>query len=201
MSNTRKSPFRLVGQLERYELSKSGKVRCLSLKTSEGLQHIKLTQSSRLDLLRGVLNGHVVQGVWIEILGQQKVCPDGTLKSLKALGVMTLQAPFPVHEPAIALHHPLSTRPIQSVAPSKILICQKSSCRKRGSMEVQRALEKELCDRQLSDQVCIKATGCLNQCSKGPNLVIHKTPHRNVTIKDLAKLLDQYFAPYPAAVV
>jgi (2Fe-2S) ferredoxin len=172
-----------------------GKVRCLNLRTSEGLKHIKLKQSSRLDLLRAVLNGLVFQGTWLEIVGQQKVDSGGSLKHLKALGIMALPDPFIANQSAIALHHP---RSMQSVVPSKILICQKSSCRKRGSMEVQQALEKELCDRQLSAQVCIKATGCLNQCSKGPNLVIGKTPYRNITVKDLAKLLDQHFSPCPA---
>jgi (2Fe-2S) ferredoxin len=198
MSNPRKSPFRLVGQLEGYELSKSGKVRSLNLKTSEGLRQIKLMQSSRLDLLRGVLNGLVSQGAWLEIVGQQKVYSDGTLKSLKAQGLTALQAPCDIEELAVESPNP----PLrQSVVPSKILICQKSSCRKRGSLAVQQALEQELGDRQLSSQVCVKATGCLKHCSKGPNLIIDKTPYRDVTVKDLAKLLDRHFAPCPAVMV
>jgi (2Fe-2S) ferredoxin len=194
MSKTRKSSFCLVGQLEGYELSKSGKVRYLRLTTAEGLQQFKLGQSSRLDLLRGVLNGLVFQGGWLEILGQQKVYPDGTFKSLKVKGLRALQDPSDFRNPETDPHNPL---PGRSALPAKILICQKSSCRKRGSMAVQRSLEQELCDRQLSDQVCVKATGCLNQCSKGPILFINKTPYRNVTVKDLGKILDQHFVSCP----
>jgi (2Fe-2S) ferredoxin len=198
MSKTRKSPFRLVGQLEGYELSKRGKVRYLRLTTAQGLQQLKLGQSSRLDLLRGVLNGLVFQGAWLEILGQQKVYSDGTLKSLKVEALRALQDSSDFREPKTDPPNPL---PRRSTLPAKILICQKSSCRKRGSMAVQRSLEKELCDRQLLDQVCVKATGCLNQCSKGPILFMNKTPYRNVTVKNLGKILDQHFASCPTITI
>jgi Thioredoxin-like [2Fe-2S] ferredoxin len=198
MSKTRKSPVRLVGQLEGYELSKSGKVRSLSLLACEDLKQIKLTESSRLDLLQGTLNGLISQGIWLEVIGRQKVYPDGTLKNLKAQQLRVLQDPPDSKKPAIDPSKPLSK---PSAVSSKILICQKSSCRKRGSLAVQHALEQELDDRQLSDQISVKATGCLKHCSKGPNLIINKTPHRNVTVKDLNKLLDQYFAPAPAVMV
>jgi (2Fe-2S) ferredoxin len=195
MSKTRKSPVHLVGQLEGYEISKNGKVRSLNLATSEALKQIKLTQSSRLDLLQGTLNGLITQGIWLEVTGQQKVCPNGTLKSLKAQQLRVLQDPADTEKSAIASGKVLSK---PSSASSKILICQKSSCRKLGSLAVQHALEQELSDRQLSPQVCVKATGCLKHCSKGPNLIIDKTPYRNVTVKDLAKLLDRHFATCPA---
>jgi (2Fe-2S) ferredoxin len=198
MSNPRKSSFRLVGQLEGYEASKSGKVRSLSLATSEEVKQVKLTQSSRLDLLQGTLNGLISQGIWLEVIGQQKNYSDGTLKSLKAQQLRVLQDFADTEKPAIAPGKPLSQ---PSVASSKILICQKSSCRKRGSLAVQHALEQELSDRQLSPQVCVKSTGCLKHCSKGPNLIIDKTPYRNVTVKDLAKLLDRHFVTCPAVMV
>ena len=198
MSKTRKSPVRLVGQLKGYELSKSGKVRSLSLIASEDLKQIKLMESSRLDLLQGTLNGLISQGTWLEVTGQQKVYSDGTLKSLKAYQLKVLQASADIEKPALDPSKPLAT---PSAVSSKILICQKSSCRKRGSLAVQHALEQELSDRQLSEQVSVKATGCLKHCSKGPNLIINKTPHRNVAVKDLAKLLDQYFAAGSAVMV
>jgi Thioredoxin-like [2Fe-2S] ferredoxin len=198
MSKTQKSSIHLVGQLEGYEIAKSGKVRSLSLATAEELKQIKLTRSSRLDLLQGTLNGLISQGIWLEVIGQQKVYPDGTLKSLKAQQLRVLQDPADTQKPGI---NQVTTSVKPAAVSSKILICQKSSCRKRGSLAVQHALEQELSDRQLSPQVCVKATGCLKHCSKGPNLIINKTPHRNVAVKNLAKLLDQYFATDPAVVV
>jgi Thioredoxin-like [2Fe-2S] ferredoxin len=203
MSKTRKSSVCLVGQLEEYELGKSGKVRSLSLVTSDGPAQVrltvKLTKASRLGLLRGTLEGLVAQGAWLEIIGKQKVGSDGTPKGLKAKGLKVLSGPTEAQKPVVKDLGSAVSRP--PAALSKILICQKSSCRKRGSLAVQHALEQELGDRQLSDQVTVKATGCLKNCSKGPNLIINKTPHRNVKVKDLAKLLDQYFAPRPAVMV
>jgi hypothetical protein len=200
MSKTRKSSVCLVGQLEEYELGKSGEVRSLSLVTSEGPPQVrlivKLTKTSRIELLRGTLEGLVTQGAWLEIIGKQKVDSNGIPKGLKAKGLKVLSGPTETQKSVLEDSGSAVSKP--SAATSKILICQKSSCRKRGSLAVQHALEQELDDRQLSDQVTVKATGCLKHCSKGPNLIINKTPHRNVTVKDLAKLLDQSFAPRPA---
>jgi Thioredoxin-like [2Fe-2S] ferredoxin len=203
MSKTRKSAVCLVGQLEEYELGKSGKVRSLSLVTSEEPQRVKLivklTKASRFDLLRGTLEGLVEKGAWLEIIGEQKVDSDGSPKGFKAKGLKVLSCPTKTKKPVLEDSVSVVSKPL--AATSKILICQKSSCRKRGSLAVQHALEQELGDRQLSDQVTVKATGCLKNCSKGPNLIINKTSHRNVTVKDLAKLLDHYFAPRPAVMV
>jgi hypothetical protein len=203
MSKTRKSSVCLVGQLEEYELGKSGEVRSLSLVTSEGPPQVrlivKLTKTSRIELLRGTLEGLVTQGAWLEIIGKQKVDSNGIPKGLKAKGLKVLSGPTETQKSVLEDSGSAVSKP--SAATSKILICQKSSCRKRGSLAVQHALEQELDDRQLSDQVTVKATGCLKHCSKGPNLIINKTPHRNVTVKDLAKLLDQSFASHPAVMV
>jgi (2Fe-2S) ferredoxin len=197
MSSTQKKSFCLIGQLEGYEVGESGKVRSLRLETHDGLQQIKLGKAGRLSLLQDVLRELTAQDVWLEVSGQQKVESDGTLKSLKAESLKVLDrspdlpvADLPVVEDS-ALVQAASQR---KKASDKILICQKSSCRKRGSVSVQRAIEQALDDRQLANQVVVKATGCLKQCSKGPNVVINKKSYRGVGVKDLPELLDQHFA-------
>ena len=201
MSSTDKKSFCLIGQLEGYEVGESGKVRYLRLETSEGLQQIKLAKAGRLSRLQDALKALATQNVWLEVSGQQKVESDGTLKSLKAESLKVLdylpeRIPETVHE-APAGEDSASGQailPQNKKASAKILICQKSSCRKRGSAAVQRGIEQELDDRQLADQVAVKATGCLKHCSKGPNVVINKKSYRDVSVKDLPKLLDQHFA-------
>ncbi|MCG9891484.1 MAG: (2Fe-2S) ferredoxin domain-containing protein [Thermosynechococcaceae cyanobacterium MS004] len=199
MGTSQTSSVQLVGQLEGYELGKSGKVRALRLETTHGLQVIKLTQSSRLDLLKFTLSTQVSQGSWVEVVGQQKLDSGGRVKRFKAEGLRVLPQVLPPYGASIT--HRVQSSAEQSATPAKILICQKSSCRKRGSLALEQALEQALDDRQLSGQVCVKATGCLKHCSKGPNLVIGKTSYRNVTVKDLAKLLDLHFAACPAVMI
>ncbi len=57
-------------------------------------------------------------------------------------------------------------------AKSKILVCQKSGCVKRGGKKLCQALEHALGDRGLADRVEIQHTGCLKRCSRGPNLMV-----------------------------
>jgi Thioredoxin-like [2Fe-2S] ferredoxin len=199
MSSTQKSSFCLVGQLEGYDASKSGKIRHLRLGTAQGMQQIKLKKSSHLALQQDIFSDLMSRGVWVEVSGQQKTDSDGT-KSFKAQDFKVLEQ-SPDLEVNSADLNISDSRPSVSrrSASSKILICQKSSCRKRGSAALQRVLEQELGDRQLLGQVSVKATGCLKHCSKGPNVVFNKTPHRGVGVKDLPKLLDRHFAPCPEA--
>lgn len=196
--STQKSTFCLVGQLKSYELGKSGKVRYLRLETLQGLQAVKLKKSSSLALLQETFSELVYQSLWVEVSGQQKLDLDGTQKSFKAETLKILeQSPDLELSPPEAKDPDPSLAKVHRAASPKILICQKSSCRKRGSAAVQRALEQALDDRQLSEQVSVRATGCLKHCSKGPNLVINKKSYRGVSVKDLPDLLDQHFSPAP----
>jgi (2Fe-2S) ferredoxin len=194
MSRTQKLSFRLVGQLKSYEFSRQGRIRYLGLTTNLGFQRIKLTHESCIDLLRGVLSGAIGQGSWLEVTGVQKIKRKGHQKSFKAEHIQLAQWPtehFLVNCTATdAVASPQRSK-------AKILVCQKSACRKRGSAHIQQMLEQVMGERDLAKQVCIKAVGCLKECSKGPNIVINKTRYCNVSFKDVVKLLDQHFAPQP----
>lgn len=78
--------------------------------------------------------------------------------------------------------------------PPTVLICQKSSCCKKGSLKVSQAIESELIQAGRLNDVIIKATGCMNHCKARPNMVIlpAKSSYKKVTpdqarslIKDL----------------
>lgn len=81
------------------------------------------------------------------------------------------------------------------VKPAKILICQKSDCRKRGGDEICSILQQELAQRGLEDQVTIQKTGCLKKCKAGPNLVMlpDKTRYSKVEPQKIPALIDQHF--------
>lgn len=192
MSHTQTFPFRFVGQLEGYTLGKSGQIRRLLIKTNQGEHSIKLSHASRIELLRSILNNLLGQGSWVEVTGFQKIRLNGVVKSLKAERV---EFAYPKTASVRPLAFPLDIAPRAQDAATKILVCQKSDCCKRGSAKLQRAIETAICDRSLSNQVCVKAVGCLKHCSKGPNIVIGKKAYRDVAVEDVENLLDQHFTP------
>jgi (2Fe-2S) ferredoxin len=150
-----------------------------------------------VELWQSALNRQLQLGDWLLVKGEQSHKKSGVLYKATKIASM-----LPVIESA--LNAPDITTPQDSCSsqtecsktkPTQILVCQKSSCRKRGSQAVQRCLEQTLNDRGLAGQAKIKETGCLKDCSKGPNLVIGKACYRKVSEKDVAKLVTQHFNP------
>jgi (2Fe-2S) ferredoxin len=194
MSHTHTLPFSLVGRLEGYTLGKGGKICRLLIETSQDIHSIKLTHLCRIELLRSILNKEIQQGSWLTVLGRQKVDKKGIVKHLKAKEIV----------PALVkttLLPPIMAKPILVPAPqgskTKILVCQKSDCCKRGSAQLQAAIETVIDDRNLGQQVCVKAVGCLKHCSQGPVMAIGKERYKAAEVKDVERFLDQRFAPAP----
>jgi Thioredoxin-like [2Fe-2S] ferredoxin len=192
MSHTHTLPFHIVGRLEGYTLGHGGKIRRLLIETSEGVHSIKLSHGSRIELLRSILNKTIQQGSGLEVTGLQKVDKNGVVKRLKAKEIVPVFIETALEPPSVVQPDLL---PVPQGNKTKILVCQKSDCCKRGSAQLQEAIEMAIANRHLTHQVCVKAVGCLKHCSKGPNIVIGKKNHRDVNIKDVDCLLNQHFAP------
>ncbi|MEG4348150.1 (2Fe-2S) ferredoxin domain-containing protein [Microcoleus sp. LAD1_D5] len=79
---------------------------------------------------------------------------------------------------------------------TKILICQKSDCQKRGAGGVCKALENALNSRGLEDQVTVQGTGCLKQCKAGPVIVVmpDKTRYSRIAPAEVPAIIDKHFA-------
>jgi hypothetical protein len=138
------------------------KIKRLNLATAEGEYNIKLSKEARASF-RGVLT----PGDWIVVAGVQRTNTDTGEVRYKAYlikpisptqGSAALDA-FPVVQP-------------KAKPQATILVCQKSDCMKRGGNAVCQALQTELRDRGLQDQVTVKMTGCMKQCKDAPNLVV-----------------------------
>ena len=178
------------------------KPKYMRLSTATGEHQIKLAKE-----LRPLLYRSLILGEWVEVSGFQKLdSKQGTLK-LKAAQVVSKSAkelpssnlpavPRASLPPARRASLPPARR--ASLPPAKpdcILICQKSDCCKRGSRQVAKALETELRDRGLQDQVTVKATGCMKRCKEGANLVMpDKTRYSRVRPEKASALLDKHCA-------
>lgn len=74
---------------------------------------------------------------------------------------------------------------------TKVLICQKGSCRKKGSLKVAQAVDSALAEAGCAEGVKVKATGCMGHCKAGPNMVLlpTKDKYKNVTPQKARSLI------------
>ncbi|NJL52110.1 MAG: (2Fe-2S) ferredoxin domain-containing protein [Hydrococcus sp. SU_1_0] len=83
---------------------------------------------------------------------------------------------------------------IQPKPKAAVLICGKSNCWKKGGQKVCGAIESVLSDRDLTQQIPIKKTGCLKQCKKAPTLIMmpDKTRYSKVQPKQAREMVEQH---------
>ncbi len=182
-SNSKKvSEFSIEGRFLGFE-SEDGDTKYLMLATSEGECGIKLCKK-----LRASSDFHLTSGDWVQVMGEKKLNPKTGKLKLKAERVIP-----PATHPLAETSLPPKAKSAKTKA--SILVCQKSSCMKRGGKAVCQALETALGDRGLADQVAIKGTGCLKQCSSGPNLVVmpNKTRYSRIKPAQIPAMLEKHF--------
>lgn len=173
------SDFTLEGRFLNFILEDGYKLKYLRIASADGEYWIKPCKELREQELQ------LIPGDWIQVLGERKLdLKTGKLK-LKAAQV-TRTTP----------HAPENVT--SKVAPSKkkanILVCQKSSCMKRGGTAVCQALQATLSDRGLENEVAIKGTGCLKQCKAGPNIVMpDKTRYSRIQAAEIPEVIDRHF--------
>lgn len=81
----------------------------------------------------------------------------------------------------------------KTAKPARVLICQKGSCRKKGSGAVGKAFGDALVDMGCDEKVTVKATGCMGHCKKGPNVVLLPGggSYKRVKPKDARSLIEK----------
>jgi (2Fe-2S) ferredoxin len=179
--------FNFVGQLLSFVIKDGYKIKYLRIIYSGREYWIKPDKE-----IRDRLNGTLAPGCWVDIRGTRKHCfKTGKLK-LKAYSVERVNLPEPSDIPVSLPQSPPLKR---QAAKASILVCQKSTCWKRGGQAICQALAENLRDRGLDDKVQIKLTGCLKQCKQGPNLVVmpDKARYSRVEPERAIKLVEKHF--------
>lgn len=172
------SEFALEGRFLSFVVKDGYKVKALRIATATGEHYIKLSKEARVSIGKPLTPGD-----WILATGRQKY-DDGEIK-LKAYGISRISPSLQREES--------QPKPVERSATQTILICQKSDCCKRGAIAIRQLLEAEVSDRNLTDQIKIKGTGCMKDCKAGPNLVMpDKTRHTRVRSGDVPQLLDRH---------
>ncbi len=120
---------------------------------------------------------------WVKVEGKGK--PDKETGKIRwkadSIEKVSLQAVAEIKEKSEARSQ--SSQPESDAStkakPARILICQKSSCRKKGAQKVSEAMEDAITKAKASDQITLKATGCLKCCKTGPTVVVLPADSKN----------------------
>lgn len=182
MSKSVVSTFYLEGQFIGLSGKSSEKPKYLLIATEQGEREIKLSKALRHSLPT------LIVGERVAVSGQQKLkFKEGKLK-LKANEIIPTAsaARRSVESLPQSGESPLATSQPTVVPPKKakdcILICQKSSCCKRGARRVYQTAIEALQAQGLEQQITVKGTGCMNQCKKGPCIVFKSDKARYVGV-------------------
>jgi len=203
--------FDYTGSILNLRYKSNGSVKAIELAHGSRTLFIKIDKS-----LRRSLAVELQPGMAVRIAGDCKLDKYGFPK-LKGDRLWVLTAPHSLpadgrvnpsssvaqledHRHSPAAHGvssppcPSPTKPTQASPEATILVCRKSTCKKRGSLAICAAIESAIRDREHAGKVNVKQVGCLKRCKAGPNLVFlpDKTRYSEVSPRDVPNLLDQH---------
>ncbi len=195
------SEFCLEGRFLDFVIKDGYKLKGLLLGTSEGERYIKLAKH-----LTHAFDLRLPLGTWLQVVGEKKYDTKTGEVKLKAERVMAcrqeVQRTEDVVPPAVEttvrknVETTKENKKEKSSKSNTILVCQKSSCMKRGGKKLCQALAASISERGLEDQVNIKGTGCMKKCKAGPNLIMpDKTRYTKIQAEQVSTVMDKHFGP------
>ena len=210
MAASKKTRFSWVGQFLSFVPGKKSPYHSafVQVVAAEKGAPVAAIQSYQIKLdkdIREIASDSIEAQDWIKIAGKGKLDKKTGKIKWKANTVekISLQEVADVKEKVEKKAESQSTKskPLTAAKtkPTRILVCQKSSCRKKGSQKVSNAMEDAIAKAAASDQVIVKSTGCLNCCKTGPTVIVLsasgkdkkalKERHRKVTPKAAKKIV------------
>ncbi|MEO1671170.1 MAG: (2Fe-2S) ferredoxin domain-containing protein [Cyanobacteria bacterium J06631_2] len=176
------SEFTFVGKLEDLILSSKGRVKYLNLTTPEADYVINVAKE------QGDLSKYLQPGCYLQVTGMRKHKLHQEKTEYKAYRIELLQN-TPLSDYAVTPSRP---------ARAKILVCQGSSCGKKGGKTVCQILAQELTEKGLAEEMEIKVTGCMKQCKQAPYLVMPgRKAHGRVQPQQVSGLLKSHLRKTP----
>jgi (2Fe-2S) ferredoxin len=175
---TQNSDFRVEGQFLGFIVEDGYKLKSLKLSTTQGVYWIKLSKALRRSL----------QAKDFQL--NDKIIVTGSSKLDIKTGKLKLKA-----DALAPQWQGSSTLTPTKKAKVKILVCQESSCCKRGAKHVVEALKKTLHDRDLSEHVQVVKTGCMKHCKAGPHVVFmpSSSHYSQINPIEAAAIIDKHF--------
>jgi hypothetical protein len=171
----------VVGRFAGYDLKDGYKVKRIKLLTLNGIQSIKLSKEARASLFRITLEQPLDLGIALTIQAEKKF-DDGEMM-LKAR-----QIDLAITDDLDGKMPYVDDR-IQSL---QVQVCDRGTCRKRGSQAVYNAVCQTIQEQGLSEQISVQKTGCLKNCKRGVNVQINGTQHSQVCPLQVVKLISPH---------
>ncbi|TVQ45118.1 MAG: (2Fe-2S) ferredoxin domain-containing protein [Gloeocapsa sp. DLM2.Bin57] len=173
--------FSLVGQLKGFIFKDGYKLKYLRLQVENIEYWIKVKKEHRPQFEH--LNP---EGIELKVTGEIDICHKTRKMTLNAEEIKIISPDNLANNPT----------PCKKAQKASILICQKSTCWKRGGAAIYRELTETLSKYGLEDQVLIKTTGCLKKCKQPPNLVFmpDRARYSCVSCEEVSEILAQHIA-------
>ncbi|MBE9188337.1 (2Fe-2S) ferredoxin domain-containing protein [Microcoleus sp. LEGE 07076] len=213
-SHKQLSQFSLEGEILSLIVEDGCQLKYLRIETDRQVEYlVKLCKE-----LRSFLGPVLIPGLRVQVAGEKELnLKNGKIKlkarSLTLAGGNSARSPEQQDSTSVPCEMvtsddrasgktEVSTRSTDQTAKAraktqtKILVCQKSDCQKRGGAAVCKALENALTSRGLEEQVTVQGTGCLKQCKAGPNIVLmpDKTRYSHIAPAEVPAIIDKHFA-------
>jgi len=152
------------------------KPKYVRIATAAGEQLLKLSKEAR----PLIAETQLPVGSWITISGKETY---KTKKGKRKRKIDQIEPQQPSATTTLPSPQPTVAKKEGKGKKDNILVCQKSSCCKRGGKAVYQAAMEAVEKHELSDRVNVKATGCMGKCKKGPCLVIQADKSRHLGLK------------------
>ena len=169
--------------------------RYIKLATTNGEQLVKVAKSLRPQIQDWQ------PGLWLTLLSQERICRSTGERKIKVKQLLSL--PTDNYPSGASSVQPIDLAPVASnpVAPTKIQVCQGSSCRRRGSGNICQSMQAYLDRHDLTERVQIETVKCLHQCKAAPHAIVTssagemlpgKTHYRQIQPSQVPALLAKH---------
>jgi hypothetical protein len=174
--------------------------RYIKLATSSGEQLVKVAKSLRPQIQDWQ------PGMWLTLLSQKRISRTTGKTKIKVKQLLATSDIYPSCQLGSDFS-PIDQKPvITPVEPTKIRVCQGSSCRRSGSEQICRSMQAYIKKNDLTAQVEIETVKCLHQCKAAPHAIVHspisailpgKTHYRQLKASQIPSMLAKHFPISP----
>ncbi len=170
--------------------------RYIKLATKSGEQTVKVAKSLRPQIQDWQ------PGMWLTLLSQERIslATGETKVKVKQLLISPTIHPFCRIDSGFLLTDDVSVK--KPVEPTKIRVCQGSSCRRQGAEKICRSMQAYLENNNLTEKVEVEAVKCLHQCKAAPHAIVSspstallpgKTHYRQLQPGQVQVMLAKHF--------
>jgi Thioredoxin-like [2Fe-2S] ferredoxin len=170
--------------------------RYIKLATSSGEKIVKVAKSLRPQIQDWQ------PGMLLTLLSQERISRTTGETKIKVKQLLATPNIYPFCQLGSDFSQIDRNPVITPVEPTKIRVCQGSSCRRRGSEQICRSMQAYIEKNDLTAQVEIETVKCLHQCKAAPHAIVHspstailpgKTHYRQLQPGQVPVMLAKHF--------